>query len=78
MSSVVDAMIRDGVWCPFQDWHMGHAGEVVAAEYSVTWLDPTARRPWPHAPVNDDAAALVVLASATFGISRPQQWPPPL
>ena len=27
---VVDLMIHDGLWCPFEDWHMGNTGEVVA------------------------------------------------
>lgn len=33
---VVDAMIHDGLWCPFENWHMGHAGETVAERYGVT------------------------------------------
>jgi acetyl-CoA C-acetyltransferase len=32
----VDSMINDGLWCSFEQWHMGQAGEVVAAEYQVT------------------------------------------
>ncbi|HZI81203.1 MAG TPA: acetyl-CoA C-acetyltransferase [Vicinamibacterales bacterium] len=31
-----DSMIGDGLWCSFEQWHMGQAGEVVAAEYHVT------------------------------------------
>src|SRR5262245_39477069 len=27
---VLDSMIADGLWCAFEDWHMGSAGEVVA------------------------------------------------
>jgi len=33
--NVVDSMIQDGLWCAFEDWHMGNAGEVVAEEYHV-------------------------------------------
>jgi len=22
-----DLMIHDGLWCPFENWHMGNAGE---------------------------------------------------
>jgi acetyl-CoA C-acetyltransferase len=33
---VIDSMITDGLWCSFEQWHMGQAGEVVAAEYHVT------------------------------------------
>ena len=32
----LDSMINDGLWCSFEQWHMGKAGEVVAAEYQVT------------------------------------------
>jgi acetyl-CoA C-acetyltransferase len=32
---VVDAMVHDGLWCAFEQCHMGQAGEVVADEYSV-------------------------------------------
>src|SRR6478672_1932037 len=33
--AVVDSMIQDGLWCAFEDWHMGNAGEVVAEHYHV-------------------------------------------
>jgi acetyl-CoA C-acetyltransferase len=32
---LVDSMINDGLWCSFEDWHMGNAGEVVAEKYCV-------------------------------------------
>jgi acetyl-CoA C-acetyltransferase len=32
---VVDSMVHDGLWCAFEQCHMGNAGEVVAAEYAV-------------------------------------------
>ena len=34
-SEVVDSMISDGLWCAFEQWHMGNAGEVVAEHYHV-------------------------------------------
>ena len=34
--TVVDSMIQDGLWCPFETWHMGNAGECVADAYKVT------------------------------------------
>ncbi len=33
---VIDSMIHDGLWCPFENWHMGNAGETVADAYKVT------------------------------------------
>ncbi len=29
-------MINDGLWCTFEDWHMGNAGEVVAVDFGIT------------------------------------------
>jgi acetyl-CoA C-acetyltransferase len=33
---VIDSMINDGLWCSFEDWHMGNAGEVVATECGIS------------------------------------------
>jgi acetyl-CoA C-acetyltransferase len=36
---VVDAMIHDGLWCAFEDWHMGEAAEHIASKCAVTRQD---------------------------------------
>src|ERR1051325_4468190 len=33
---MIDSMIGDGLWCAFDDWHMGCTGEVVAERFHVT------------------------------------------
>src|SRR5947209_3763462 len=33
---LVDATINDGLWCAFENYHMGNTGEVVAERYHVT------------------------------------------
>lgn len=33
---LIDAMINDGLWCAFENYHMGCTGELVADEYSVS------------------------------------------
>ena len=33
---LVDSMIHDGLWCAFENYHMGNTGEVVAERYHVT------------------------------------------
>lgn len=33
---LVDSMIHDGLWCAFEDYHMGCTGEVVAEKYGVS------------------------------------------
>ncbi len=35
----VDAMIHDGLWCAFEDWHMGEAAEHIAGTCAVTRAD---------------------------------------
>ena len=32
---LVDSMINDGLWCAFENYHMGCTGELIADEYSV-------------------------------------------
>jgi acetyl-CoA C-acetyltransferase len=34
-AEVVDSMINDGLWCAFEQCHMGNSGEVVAEHYNV-------------------------------------------
>jgi acetyl-CoA C-acetyltransferase len=36
---LIDSMIGDGLWCAFDDWHMGCTGEVVAERYNVTRIE---------------------------------------
>ena len=31
-----DALLVDGLWCPFEDWVMGDAAEFIAEEYGIT------------------------------------------
>ncbi|MCB1022993.1 MAG: acetyl-CoA C-acetyltransferase [Acidobacteria bacterium] len=33
--TVKDLMINDGLWCPFENWHMGNTGEVVSEKYQI-------------------------------------------
>jgi acetyl-CoA C-acetyltransferase len=35
----VDAMIHDGLWCAFENWHMGEAAEHIAGSCAVTRAD---------------------------------------
>ena len=34
-AQVVDSMVNDGLWCAFEQCHMGNAGELIAAEYNI-------------------------------------------
>lgn len=33
--TATDLMIHDGLWCPFENWHMGNTGEVVAEKFQI-------------------------------------------
>ncbi len=33
---VVDSMVHDGLWCAFDQWHMGETGEVIAEKFKIT------------------------------------------
>lgn len=33
--AIVDTMINDGLWCAFEQSHMGNSGEVVASQYHI-------------------------------------------
>jgi acetyl-CoA C-acetyltransferase len=35
-ATMIDSMINDGLWCAFEDCHMGNSGEVVAEHYKVS------------------------------------------
>lgn len=35
-ATVVDSMIKDGLWDPYNNWHMGNAAELCVKEYSFT------------------------------------------
>jgi acetyl-CoA C-acetyltransferase len=34
-AQIVDSMVNDGLWCAFEQCHMGNAGEVIATEYNI-------------------------------------------
>jgi acetyl-CoA C-acetyltransferase len=35
-NQLVDALLHDGLWDPFENWGMGHAAEFIAEEYEVS------------------------------------------
>src|SRR5512137_2214689 len=47
-SSLVDAMVRDGLWEAFNNYHMGNTGEIVAERNGVTRADADKFSLWSH------------------------------
>jgi acetyl-CoA C-acetyltransferase len=35
-ATVIDSVIHDGLWCPFEDQHMGEAAEFIADQYQIS------------------------------------------
>jgi acetyl-CoA C-acetyltransferase len=47
-SQLVDAMVRDGLWDVFNDFHMGNTGEIIAERHGVTREDADKFSLWSH------------------------------
>jgi acetyl-CoA C-acetyltransferase len=56
-AQLIDSMIADGLWCSFENCHMGQAGEVVAAQYSVGRAEQDAFALESHRKAADATAA---------------------
>jgi acetyl-CoA C-acetyltransferase len=74
---VIDSMINDGLWCAFEHYHMGNAGEVVAECYHVGRVaqDEYAARSHQKAAAAADNGWF---ADELLPISIPQKKGPPL
>ena len=58
--TIVDAMIQDGLWCAFDNWHMGETGEVVAEKYQI------AREQQDEYAFNSHRKALTAIKAGVF------------
>ena len=47
-SKLVDAMVRDGLWDVFNDFHMGNTGEIVAERHGISREDADKFSLWSH------------------------------
>lgn len=70
---VVDALVHDGLWCPFENWAMGEAAEHIAAQCRVTREDQDrfsiqshqrAAAAWDAGAFNDEVVAVTVGSGA--------------
>jgi acetyl-CoA C-acetyltransferase len=57
---LVDSMINDGLWCAFENYHMGCTGEVVAERYDVS------RASQDEYALNSDRKAAAAITSGKF------------
>ena len=47
-SQLIDAMVRDGLWDVFNDFHMGNTGEIIAERHGITREDADKFSLWSH------------------------------
>jgi acetyl-CoA C-acetyltransferase len=57
---IVDSMIADGLWCAFDNWHMGCTGEVIAEQYQID------RREQDEFAVNSHRKAMAAVKAGRF------------
>jgi acetyl-CoA C-acetyltransferase len=57
---LIDSMIQDGLWCAFDNWHMGCTGEVVADRYHIS------REEQDEYAVNSHRKALAAIKEGRF------------
>jgi acetyl-CoA C-acetyltransferase len=57
---IIDSMIHDGLWCAFDQWHMGETGEVVARKYEI------ARREQDQYAVDSNRRAVAAIKAGKF------------
>lgn len=76
-AELVDAVVHDGLWCPFEQWPMGRAAEWIARTYEVTRADQDAYA------VESHRRAIAAIDGGKFraeivGVPVPQKKGPPL
>ncbi len=74
---LVDAMINDGLWCAFENYHMGCTGEVVAERYAVDRVEQD------EYALNSHRKAIAAIKAGKFkdeivAVEIPQRKGPPI
>lgn len=75
--TLVDAVVYDGLWCTFEDHHMGNAAEFIADQYGIT------RQEMDEFAVGSHQKAVSAIAAGKFKgeivpVEVPQRKKPPL
>src|SRR6266542_2718917 len=74
---LVDAMVNDGLWCAFENYHMGCTGEVVAERYAVDRVEQD------EYALNSHRKAIAAIKAGKFkdeivAVEIPQRKGPPI
>ena len=81
--SVIDGVIKDGLWDPYKDYHMGSAGELCSSTYKITREDQDefakqsynrAKQAWDSGWFNDEITAVEIAGKTTVTISEDEEY----
>jgi acetyl-CoA C-acetyltransferase len=78
-STAVDSMIRDGLWCACEDFHMGMTAELVAEKYSIARAEQDAYALESHrraSAATREGRFAVEIASVIMPANRGSKTPP--
>jgi acetyl-CoA C-acetyltransferase len=76
-SQVIDSMINDGLWCSFENCHMGLSGEVVAEKYGVARAEQDAYAADSHKKASH-ATRKGWFREEILAVNTPQRKGPPI
>ena len=74
---LLDSMILDGLWCAFEQCHMGHMGEIIAGDHAVSRADQDAFATGSHRKAAE-ATAAGRFAAEILPVTLPQKKGDPL
>lgn len=79
---IIDGIIRDGLWDPYQDYHMGNAGELCSTTYKITREDQDnfakisyqrAQEAWSKGFFNNEIVPVEVAGKTTTVVSEDEE-----
>ncbi|HEX2536208.1 MAG TPA: acetyl-CoA C-acyltransferase, partial [Chitinophagaceae bacterium] len=80
---IIDGLIRDGLWDPYKDYHMGNAGELCSTTYNITRQDQDdfakesyerARRAWEAGCFQKEIVAVEVPGKTPVLIAEDEEY----
>ena len=80
---IIDGIIRDGLWDPYKDYHMGNAGELCSTTYKITREDQDnfakesytrAAKAWEHEYFKNEIVPVEVAGKTTVTVSEDEDY----
>ncbi|RPD51475.1 acetyl-CoA C-acyltransferase [Paracnuella aquatica] len=80
---IIDGIIRDGLWDPYQDYHMGNAGELCSTTYNITREDQDdfakesyqrAQQAWSQQNFADEIVPVTIEGRTTTTVAEDEEY----